>query len=95
MRSVFTVVYEDAGAGGSRPTIPSLPGTISWGQNQPEVCSNAVDPLRTMLSVEPENMPDRATTERVRASLWPSHGVRLAIWVSTAELREPGPDSLQ
>ena len=34
-----------------------------------EARSNVVDALRTMLSLEPENIPDKATTERVRITL--------------------------
>jgi len=65
----FTVVYEDAGAGRLTATIPALPGTISWGPTQAEARSNAVDALRTMLSVESENIPDGAWAERVRVTL--------------------------
>jgi predicted RNase H-like HicB family nuclease len=65
----LTVVYEDAGTGRLTATIPALPGTISWGPTQAEARSNVVDALRTMLSLEPENIPDHAMTERVRITL--------------------------
>jgi predicted RNase H-like HicB family nuclease len=65
----LTVVYEDAGAGRLTATLPALPGTISWGPTQAEARSNVVDALRTMLSVEPEDIPDGATAERVRITL--------------------------
>jgi predicted RNase H-like HicB family nuclease len=65
----LTVVYEDAGTGRLTATIPALPGTISWGPTQAEARSNVVDALRTMLSVEPEDIPDGATAERVRITL--------------------------
>src|SRR3954468_12556681 len=65
----LTVVYEDAGAGRLTASIPAVPGTISWGPAQAEARSNVVDALRTMLSVEPEQIPDGARAERVRATL--------------------------
>jgi predicted RNase H-like HicB family nuclease len=65
----LTVVYEDAGAGRLTASIPVVPGTISWGRTQAEARSNVVDALRTMLSVEPEDIPDGATAERVRITL--------------------------
>jgi predicted RNase H-like HicB family nuclease len=65
----LTVVYEDAGAGRLTATLPALPGTISWGRTQAEARSNVVDALRTMLSVEPEKIPDGARAERVRVTL--------------------------
>jgi hypothetical protein len=65
----LTVVNEDAGAGRLTATIPALPGTISWGPTQAEARSNVVDALRTMLSVEPERIPDGARAERVRVAL--------------------------
>jgi predicted RNase H-like HicB family nuclease len=65
----LTVVYEDAGAGRLTASIPVVPGTISWGPTQAEARSNVVDALRTMLSVEPEDIPDGATAERVRITL--------------------------
>jgi hypothetical protein len=70
----LTVVYEDAGASRLTASIPVVPGTISWGRTQAEARSNVVDALRTMPSLEPENTPDHATTERVRINL-ASHGV--------------------
>ena len=65
----LTVVYEDAGAGRLTASIPVVLGTISWERTQAEARSNVVDALRTMLSLEPENIPDHATTERVRITL--------------------------
>src|SRR3954465_5286593 len=56
----LTLAYEGAAAGRLRATIPALPGTISWGPTQAEARSNIVDALRTMLSVEPEQIPDGA-----------------------------------
>jgi hypothetical protein len=44
-----------------------------------------LDALRTMLSLEPKNIP--SLQRRINLA---SHGVRRAIWISTAELREPG-----
>ena len=65
----LTVVYDEAGAGRLTAIIPALPGTISLGRNQAEASSNGVDALRTMLSVEPEKVPDGARAERVRVTL--------------------------
>jgi predicted RNase H-like HicB family nuclease len=65
----LTVVYEDAGASRLTASIPAVPGTISWGRTQAEARRNIVDALRTMLSVEPEDIPNGGTTERVRITL--------------------------
>ena len=62
------MVSEDAGAGRLTASIPAVPGTISWGRTQADARGN-VDALRTMLSVEPENIPDDATAERLRITL--------------------------
>jgi predicted RNase H-like HicB family nuclease len=64
-----TVVYEDAGAGWLTASIPVVPGTISTGRTHAEARGNVIDALRTMLSVEPENVPIHATAERVRIAL--------------------------
>jgi hypothetical protein len=50
----LTVVYEDAGAGRLTATIAVVPGTISTGRTEGEARGNVA-----MLSVEPENIPDR------------------------------------
>jgi predicted RNase H-like HicB family nuclease len=65
----LTLVYEDAGAGRLTASIPILPGTISTGRTRAKARRNVVDALRTMLSVEPENIPNNATAERVRITL--------------------------
>ena len=63
----LTVVYEHAGR--LTASIPVVSGTISTGRNQAEARRNVIDALRTMLSVEPENIPDNATAERVSITL--------------------------
>jgi len=65
----LTIVYEDAGAGRLTASIPVAPGTISWGRTQAEARNTVVDALRTMLSIEPETIPDGARAQRVRVTL--------------------------
>src|SRR3954452_1249437 len=62
----LTVVYEDARAGRLTATTPVVPGTITTARTQTEARRNVLDALRTMLSVEPENLAEHATSERVR-----------------------------
>jgi predicted RNase H-like HicB family nuclease len=65
----LTVVYEDAGSGRLTPSVPSVPGTISVGRSRAEARRNVLDALGTLLSVEPEALPQGATAERVNATL--------------------------
>jgi hypothetical protein len=65
----LTVFYEDAGAGRLTASIPVVPRTISTGRSHAEARGNVVDALRTMLSVEPESIPEHVTAERVRITL--------------------------
>jgi hypothetical protein len=80
----LTAVYEDAGSGRLTASIPVVPGTISMGRNQAEAQANVVDARSApCFRSSPRNFP---TTQRqsASASLWPSHDIRPAIWVSTA-----------
>jgi predicted RNase H-like HicB family nuclease len=65
----ITVVYEDAGDGQLTATIPAVPGTISTGSTQAEARRDVVDALGTMLSVAPDDVPEGATTERIKLRL--------------------------
>jgi hypothetical protein len=55
--------------GGSRPASRARPVTNSTGRTQAQANANVIDALRTMLSLEPDNIPDHETAERVRITL--------------------------
>jgi hypothetical protein len=66
---VLAVVCEDAAAGRLTASIPGLPGHEQRRRTEVQANANVIDALRTTLSLEPDNIPDHATAERVRITL--------------------------